>query len=590
MSALLPGSPVILTLGWTLLLSVWQTALIALLVWGGMRAARLASPALRHRLAMSGLVLALLCAAATFVWLARASVTPSPRVAERSRALNAAGGKTVDALAPLALQSSREPQRNATLGSLLPARLVAWAGVVWLVASAALSVRAFGGVLVVWRMRRRATPLRSTALREAVASLAQGMGVRRPVALLESSEIEAPAAVGFWRGALVFPQDLESSLAREHVEPIVVHELEHLRQRDPLVAAAQAAIDATLCLCPGARWLSSLARRTRELRCDDAAVRVCGNAVAYASALGALASLGCCDAPAPVLGVSGVSLVERIRRILKGEAMPRLNSLQLTGLLVGVVALGWSAPSLTGAALQQTWVEQQRSNPVNSTGASFPSGAPAGQPPMPGGYFKLLGNCPVMLRGVDSTAAYVFENVRVRNVSESNVVALTFLAIVETQSFDRPVVFVKSAPVQVSLAPGEAALLNLQMLSAKQATELRRDLGGPAQAMLALLSARDSDGTEWSLTPRPEARTAAGALYLKNDNFVSRSLIKSPPPPAPAPANCCCLDDRGFWYSRGAVVQILDENDHFARCAGRVWIDAGSFEDLAKQSDARPRD
>ena len=231
MSALLPGSPLVLTLGWTLLLSVWQTALIALLVWGGMRAARLASPALRHRLAMSGLVLALLCAAATFVWLARASVTPSPRVAERSRALNAAGGETVDALAPLALNSSREPQRNATLGSLLPARLVAWAGVVWLVAAAALGIRALGGMLVVWRMRRRATPLRSTALREAAASLAQRMGLRRPVALLESSEIEAPAALGLWRGALVFPQDLESSLAGEHVEPIVVHELEHLRQR-----------------------------------------------------------------------------------------------------------------------------------------------------------------------------------------------------------------------------------------------------------------------------------------------------------------------------------------------------------------------
>jgi hypothetical protein len=128
------------------------------------------------------------------------------------------------------------------------------------------------------------------------------------------------------------------------------------------------------------------------------------------------------------------------------------------------------------------------------------------------------------------------------------------------------------------------------MLSAKQVVELRRDLGGPAQAMLALLSARDSDGTEWSITPRLEARTAAKALYLNNDNFVSRSLIKSTPPRAPGASNCCCLDDRGFWYSRGAVVQILDENDHFARCAGRVWIDAGSFEDLAKQSDARLRD
>ena len=69
----------LVALGWTLVASVWLSALLAILVWAGVRFVR-SSSTMRHALAMGGLCLTLVTALGTFVLLVR----PAPISRERS--------------------------------------------------------------------------------------------------------------------------------------------------------------------------------------------------------------------------------------------------------------------------------------------------------------------------------------------------------------------------------------------------------------------------------------------------------------------------------------------------------------------------
>jgi hypothetical protein len=94
--------------------------------------------------------------------------------------------------------------------------------------------------------------------------------------------------------------------------------------------------------------------------------------------------------------------------------------------------------------------------------------------------------------GVKGGPEYVYESVRVRNISEQPLVSVTFLVVVGFFPFDRPVVFIESEPVPVSLAPGEAVGLDIHLLCVRHALELQRD--GKAQTHLAVTSTRDASG------------------------------------------------------------------------------------------------
>jgi len=66
----------------------------------------------------------------------------------------------------------------------------------------------------------------------------------RAVPVVESTQIEYPAATGWRRPSLIVPCGLDITLSREHLEPVLAHELEHLRAGDQRTAAIQALVEA----------------------------------------------------------------------------------------------------------------------------------------------------------------------------------------------------------------------------------------------------------------------------------------------------------------------------------------------------------
>jgi hypothetical protein len=96
-------------------------------------------------------------------------------------------------------------------------------------------------------------------------------------------------------------------------------------------------------------WLSSRVRAEREHCCDDLAVEVCGDRVAYASALAELAERDA--APRLALAATDGSLLTRVARLLgRPAAGPPAPSAPFALLLVGVIAaVAFSSPVLVSA-------------------------------------------------------------------------------------------------------------------------------------------------------------------------------------------------------------------------------------------------
>jgi GWxTD domain-containing protein len=128
-----------------------------------------------------------------------------------------------------------------------------------------------------------------------------------------------------------------TGLSTIQIEAIFTHELAHIRRHDYLVSVFQSIVEAVLFYHPAVWWVSKQVRREREDCCDDLAVKICGDPLAYAKALSYLEERrGYLSAAA--LGADGGVLTMRIKRLLGYKEPPVYSWLTAATLLAVVVA------------------------------------------------------------------------------------------------------------------------------------------------------------------------------------------------------------------------------------------------------------
>ena len=352
------GHPHTAALGWALMHSMWQLALIAGLL-ASVNALLRSAPA-RYLAASGALLLMIAMPAATFLMVrdavsapARAALpavraaafvaeeeSPAPEestveataVASTGTAPRRADGGPLPPLAALHLREG--------LAATLPALVLLWATGVGL-----LSVRVLGGWWVAQRLTRSGHRVSLDSWHDAAERLCRRMRIRLPVRLCESALVDVPTVIGWLRPVVLLPASTLVGLSPAQLEALLAHELAHVRRFDYLVNLAQTFGETLLFYHPAVWWASHRMRVEREHCCDDVAVAVCGDAVGYARALAELEEL---RAVAPTLAVaaSGGSLWRRVARLVGGPP-PHLSrsSRWVAGLfaLATLTALGLSA-------------------------------------------------------------------------------------------------------------------------------------------------------------------------------------------------------------------------------------------------------
>jgi len=317
----LASVPLFRAMGWSLIHSLWQGALLALLAVVALRLARHRSAELRYAIASLSLAFLVLAFLGTLLW-----------VLGNDRPLPTGDGFLITSGGVGQGNSGWLPQLHAALGPWIPWLFLAWIlgfslrlmqigrSMAWLYGPCLGSLKLPS---VEWLARFEALRVQSR--------------LQIPVRMGLSDQVDSLVVLGWLKPVVLVPISAMMSLSPEGLEALLAHELAHVRRGDFLANVVQTFAEALLFYHPAVWWLSSRIRQEREHCCDDAAVQVCGDPVIYASALAGLENLRI--QPKPVLDLapaaSGGRLMLRIQRLLR----PRITHETATPLAVLLPAL-----------------------------------------------------------------------------------------------------------------------------------------------------------------------------------------------------------------------------------------------------------
>jgi beta-lactamase regulating signal transducer with metallopeptidase domain len=290
------------SLGWALLHFLWQGTALAALAAAAMAVFR--KPVARYLIGISMLGLMLLCPIATFFVYSQ----------QRANSTEFVKSSTLAAAAwPIARGNTAASGATDRL-QLRSIDALPWLVEVWLLGVALFSLRSAGGFLLLERERRRQSTVVKDWLLEICYTLQDELGIRRAVQYCESTFLQAPAVIGWFRPIVFLPATALTGLSEEQLRVVIAHELAHIRRFDAFVNVFQICVETLLFYHPAVWWLNRRIRAEREHCCDETAVALCGNAVEYARALTLMEEWR--SAPAFAMAANRGPLSERVRHLL----------------------------------------------------------------------------------------------------------------------------------------------------------------------------------------------------------------------------------------------------------------------------------
>jgi beta-lactamase regulating signal transducer with metallopeptidase domain len=295
--------------GWTLIHSLWQGAIIA----GGVLivVTRLRSPQARYAFYCAGMAALPLVIALTFA----ARIKSSTPFISDSNAIQFAGEirRAGVGANPGNVLSGNRGDWNQAVGTL------AW---IWIAGVAVMSLRAAGAGLGVRRLRRDAAPCDHSEWERKLNEWSRELRIAKPIRLCVMTLNDVPAVIGHFKPIILLPAAILTRMSNEQIEALILHELMHIRRNDFLVNALQVICETLLFFNPTAWWLSRAIREERENCCDDAVARFSGRRAEYARALLSLEETRAFRCEPLAVGAHGGSLKKRIARLLSPESAP----------------------------------------------------------------------------------------------------------------------------------------------------------------------------------------------------------------------------------------------------------------------------
>jgi len=270
------ASALIDALGWALVHSTWQLAVMAFGLWLLLRLNHRAASTTRYGICTATLFAAPLCFAGTvfLCWDAPAVEFSALEVFSITRPVM---GQSLPAVR-LPSEATLQPAFHAA--AALP-----WVVSLWLIGMLLFGTRFIGGFLHARSLRLSGHRPVVAALQERVRVLAVSMGIRHPVAVVESFDVTVPMVVGIIRPLILLPSAALIGLSSDQLESVLLHELAHIRRRDLWVNFIQGLVEVMLFFHPAVWWMSSRLRAERELCCDDAVLDRGTSGPVYARAL-----------------------------------------------------------------------------------------------------------------------------------------------------------------------------------------------------------------------------------------------------------------------------------------------------------------
>lgn len=322
----------IYALGWTVLHSLWQAAIIAIGLGVAQYFLQERKAVARYNLSFTALLLVMSAACITFlIYFQNDGATSEAFVLFFNENISVEQGLL--------------PQIGSTFSAYFETHLPLIVSV-WMVGVLILVLRMLGALAFLERLKTRQNQPLSAYWQDKMQALVDKIPVKQQVQLLESTLIKVPMVIGNLKPIILLPIGAVNQLSVAQVEAILAHELAHIYRHDYLVNILQSIIETLFYFNPAVWFISASIRTERENCCDDIAVELCGNSLTYAKALVSLQELNH-GAPRFAMAFSNKrnQLLNRVKRLLnqpqnKSNIMEKLiaSSLVLVALLLFTAA------------------------------------------------------------------------------------------------------------------------------------------------------------------------------------------------------------------------------------------------------------
>ena len=231
-------------LGWTIIHSIWQILVIAIILRGLLNVLKNASSNMRYLTVAGSFITIIIGSIVTFSIIYR-GYSPEQAMAT-----------TGDAGIIQSIMSQAELAQNFTLVSIT-SMLYSYGELAmqwiennlniivffWLVGLMLYSLRFAGNLLYIHRLKNNGTSPLSGDWSAVLKSLADKMGLHKTIPLLESVFAKAPMVIGHLKPVILLPAGLVFSLPIDQLEAILAHELAHIKRKDFLMNSIKSILE-----------------------------------------------------------------------------------------------------------------------------------------------------------------------------------------------------------------------------------------------------------------------------------------------------------------------------------------------------------
>lgn len=298
-------------IGWTLVHSLWQGAMIMVAAASIFYIFRKKSANLRYLTGVGLLSAQVIISVCTFVYYFNAlvpQVATQPQTSVKVQGLHFAVTRTSDVASyTLPFTVKMQLWLTAHIHELV---------ICWLIGAVILCLRFLGGWIFTERLRLSATIVTDREWRSRFGLIVAKMNISKSISFKESALITTPMVIGAFSPVVLIPIGLLSGFSTSEVEAILSHELAHIRRNDYVINLLQSFVEVIFFFHPAIWWISNRIRTEREHCCDDIALSVCGDKMSLAHALVKVAEWQTTPGFAMAFASKKPLLLHRVQRVL----------------------------------------------------------------------------------------------------------------------------------------------------------------------------------------------------------------------------------------------------------------------------------
>ncbi len=320
----------------TLMHSLWQGVLLAVIAGAIIIFTKKASAAYRYNLLIGAL--ALFAGGVVFTFILQMQQSHGNTAAYVINTPGTAPVITHTITAPAIQQRAKEGLTETVFNYLNTHYNVIV--LIWFLIICAKSVQMAVGLHGVYHLKRTSVFAVGKDWENRLSQLSEQLHIKQVVRLMESGIAKVPMVIGHLKPVVLIPIGLINSLTADEVEAILIHELAHIRRRDYLVNLLQGFMEIVFFFNPAVLWISQLIKTERENCCDDLAVSQSNNKASYISALVSCEEYQA-GRPAYAMAFPGSknTLLARVKRMM-GNHNHSLNMFEKTVLAICLVVFG----------------------------------------------------------------------------------------------------------------------------------------------------------------------------------------------------------------------------------------------------------